>query len=94
MVTGWYGQSLVFPARGLALVPDYDTDLEHQIARRDEMARTHSEIDWLGRRYDLHTAYVNLPRGGYLAGADTLAGLLDKLDEFFGPTESDQPDTG
>lgn len=94
VVTGWYGQSLVFSRPGLSLVPDYDTDLEFQIARRDEMAAAHPEVDWLGRRYDLHTAYVNLPRGGYLVGADTLRDLLDKLADFFEPTEGDDPDTG
>ena len=63
-----------------------------QIERRDEMAREHPEIDWLGRIGDAHSAYVHLPRGGYQAGGLTLEELLDKLDDFFAGL--DEPDSG
>jgi hypothetical protein len=94
MVKNWHGRTLVFQRNGLTFVPDYDTDLEYQIARRDRMAAAHPEIDWLGRIGGVHSAYVHLERGGYQAGGDTLAELLDKLDEFFDPTDCDEPDTG
>lgn len=66
-----------------------------QAGRREEMAAAHPEVEWLGRIGGVdgaHSAYVPLPcEGGYQAGAKTLAGLLDKLDDFFG---DDGPDTG
>lgn len=92
-MTGWYGQTLVFP---LAADPGRPGagDYRVQDDRLEAMAEAHPEVDWLGRvggAGGVYSAYVNLPRGGYQAGADTLAGLLDKLDEFFG---DDAPDSG
>lgn len=76
---------------GLVLMPG---GLEGQDGRLDEMAEAHPEVDWLGRKHGIYSAYVRLDRGGWLTGADTLCELLDKLDEFFEGTESDGPDTG
>ena len=89
MVTGWYGQVVVFSSAG-----DEPDDLSSQEDRLEEMAASHPEIQWLGRRSGVYSAYVPLHPGGYQAGADTLRGLLDKLQEFLDPTDGDQPDTG
>jgi hypothetical protein len=69
--------------------------LMNQADRADAMAREHPEVDWLGRiggASGAHSAYVHMPHGGYQAGARTLEGLLDKLDEFFAGL--DEPDSG
>jgi hypothetical protein len=87
VVTGWYGQTLT-------LVPDLDDGLSSQEDRLEEMAAAHPEVDWLPRHGGVYSAYVHLEDGGYQAGGYTLRELLDKLEDFFDPTESDRPDTG